>query len=148
MSNPAACPAVKILLVDDNPGDIRLTREALKEGNIHHHLRIAMSGDEALTMLRHSRSDERAPLPDMILLDLNLPGKSGLEVLAEIKADDVLKKIPVVMLTTSGDAQDIQTAYDCHANCYIVKPVELDKFIQVIKSLENFWVGVVTLPVK
>lgn len=148
MNHPAACIPIDILLVDDNPGDIRLTREVLKEGNICHDLQVAMSGEEAMTLLRTSGGDGGTALPGIILLDLNLPGRSGLEVLAKIKADAGLKRIPVVMLSSSAAEQDIRQAYDLHANCYIVKPVDLDKFIEVVKSLENFWVNVVRLPGK
>lgn len=138
MAEQSSSLPINILLVDDNPGDIRLTMEALKEGNVCHQLRIARNCSEALAILRCNDDKEFHALPDIILLDVNLPDTNGLEILAEIKADDKLKKIPVVMLTTSDAERDIQTAYDLHANCYIVKPVELDKFIQVVKSLESF----------
>lgn len=149
MENKAIiCTPIDILLVDDNPGDIRLTREALKEGNICHDLRVAMSGKEALELLRGERKGISAVLPDIILLDLNLPGENGLEILTEIKGDAVLKRIPVVIFSTSAAEQDIRKAYALHANCYIVKPVGLDNFIEVVKSLENFWGKVVRLPAK
>lgn len=142
----AACTKIEILLVDDNPGDIRLTREALSEENLCHELRVVRSGSEALAMLRHNGRDEEAPLPDLILLDVNLPELTGLEFLAEIKADKRLGRIPVVMLSTSAAEKDICRAYDGHANCYVVKPAELEEFIGVMKSLVNFWVSVASLP--
>jgi two-component system response regulator len=145
MADTPAGSIIKILLIDDSPGDIRLTTEALKESRLNHQLIVAQSSREALALLRNG-VNLASGLPDIILLDINLPERSGLEILAEIKSDEYLKKIPVVMLTTSGEAADVRTAYDLHANCYIVKPTDFDKFIQVIQSLENFWVSVAKLP--
>ncbi len=137
---------VEILLVEDNPGDVRLTREALKEGKVHNNLSVVGDGVEALAFLRREGRWRDAPRPDVILLDLNLPRKDGREVLAEIKADAVLRAIPVMVLTTSTAEQDILRTYDLHANCYITKPVDLDQFITVVKSIEDFWFTIVTLP--
>jgi len=138
--------SVEILLVEDNPGDVRLTREALKEGKIRNNLHVAMDGVEALAFLRQEGAHAGAPRPDIILLDLNLPRKNGREVLEEIKEDPVLRQIPVVVLTTSEAEQDVARAYTLHANCYISKPVDLDQFINVIRSIEDFWLTVVKLP--
>jgi two-component system, chemotaxis family, response regulator Rcp1 len=137
---------VEILLVEDNPGDVRLTREALKEGKVRNNLHVAMDGIEALAFLRRQGQYLDAPRPDVILLDLNLPKKDGREVLAEIKDDPDLRRIPVVILTTSQAEKDIVSTYDLHANCYITKPVELDEFIQVVKSIDEFWLTIVKLP--
>jgi len=138
--------AVEVMLVEDNPGDVRLTREALREGKIRNRLHVARDGVEALAFLRRAGTHHAAPRPDLILLDLNLPRKDGREVLAEIKADPDLKRIPVVVLTTSEDEEDILSSYNLHANCYIAKPVDLEHFIGVIKSIEDFWLAVVKLP--
>lgn len=138
--------AIEILLVEDNPGDARLTQEALKEGKIHTNLRVARDGIEAMAVLRREAPFADAVRPDLILLDLNLPKKDGREVLAEIRADPALKRIPVVVLTTSEAEQDILRAYDLHCNCYITKPVDLDRFITILQSIENFWLTVVKLP--
>ena len=137
---------VEILLVEDNPGDVRLTREALRDGRIHTHLSIASDGEEALAFLRRQGKFGDAPRPDLILLDLNLPRRSGREVLSEIKRDDSLRRIPVVVLTTSAAEQDVLASYDLNANCFITKPVDLDQFIRVIRSIEDFWLTVVKLP--
>lgn len=137
---------VQILLVEDNPGDVRLTIEALKEAKVLNKLIIVKDGVEALSLLRQEGVHAQAARPDLILLDLNLPKKDGREVLAEIKNDDKLKHIPVVILTTSRDEQDVLKSYNLHANCYISKPVELDQFIRVVKSIEDFWLGIVVLP--
>ncbi|WP_447976932.1 response regulator [Candidatus Nitrospira bockiana] len=137
---------IEILLIEDNPADVRLTMEALKEGKVLNHLTVAKDGMEALTILRRQGRYGDRPLPDLILLDLNLPGKDGREVLADIKNDDTLKRIPVVILTTSQDEQDVLKSYSLHANCYITKPVDLEQFIRVIKSIEDFWLGIVVLP--
>ncbi len=139
---------IEILLVEDNPGDVRLTQEALKEGKILNNLHMAKDGVEAISFLRREGGYENAVRPDLILLDLNLPKKDGREVLTEIKKDEALKRIPVVVLTTSRAEEDIIRTYDCHANCYITKPVDFDQFINVIKSIENFWLSVVKLPHK
>ena len=137
---------VEILLVEDNPGDIRLIVEVLKEGKIHNHLSVVEDGEEALAYLRREGSYQDVILPDIILLDLNLPKISGTEVLAEIKKDPLLKYIPVIILTTSEAEQDILRAYDLHANCYITKPVNLEQFLTVVRSIENFWLTIVKLP--
>ena len=139
---------IEILLVEDNPGDVRLTQEALKEGKILNNLHMAKDGVEALSFLQRKGEHENAARPDLILLDLNLPKKDGREVLAEIKKDEELRGIPLVVLTTSRAEEDIIKTYDCHANCYITKPVDFDQFINVIKSIENFWLSVVKLPHK
>jgi len=151
-TNPKMCykymrdKIVEILLVEDNPGDIRLTQEALKEGNIPNNLHTVMDGAEAIKFLFREGSYADSKRPDLILLDLNLPKKDGREVLGKIKADDDLKKIPVVVLTTSNAESDILKAYDLHANCYITKPVDFNRFIEVIKSIEQFWLTIVRLP--
>lgn len=137
---------INILLVEDNPADVRLTEEAFKEGGILNKLYVAKDGEEALSMLASNGSNSRIPRPDLILLDLNLPRKDGREVLEQIKDDERLKRIPVVILTTSNAQQDILKAYDLHANCYITKPVDLDQFFTVIKSIEDFWLTIVRLP--
>jgi len=137
---------VEILLVEDNPGDVRLTVEALREARVVNHLNVSRDGVEALAFLRHEGRYADAPRPDLILLDLNLPRKDGREVLAEIKEDGTLKSIPVVVLTTSQAEQDVAKSYNLNANCYIAKPVDLDRFIQVVRSIEDFWLTVVTLP--
>ena len=137
---------VEILLVEDNPGDVRLTREAWKEGKLRNNLHVAEDGVEALAFLRKQGRHAGAARPDLILLDLNLPRKDGREVLAEIKQDPSVKHIPVVILTTSKAEQDILKAYDLHANCYIAKPLDMDQFIRVVKSIEEFWLETVTLP--
>src|ERR687892_1829962 len=133
---------VEVLLVEDNPGDVRLTKEALKEGRILNHVNVVGDGVEALSYLRRQGGHAAAVRPDLILLDLNLPRKDGREVLAEIKADPDLRRIPVVVLTTSKAEEDIFRSYDLHANCYITKPVDLDQFINVVKTIESFWFSV------
>jgi len=132
---------IHILLVEDNPGDVRLTIEALKESQYPNTLHVASDGVEALEYLRSQR------LPDLILLDLNLPRRSGREVLAEIKSDPALRRIPVMVLSTSRSELDVQFSYDHHANCYIQKPMELDRFFDIVRSIEQFWCSVVSLPV-
>ena len=137
---------VEILLVEDNPGDERLTREALKEGKVYSNLHWVKDGVEAMEFLRREGKFQDAPRPDIILLDLNLPKKDGREVLQDIKNDEVLKRIPVVVLTTSKAEEDVLRTYNLHANCYVTKPVDLEKFIVVVKSIDVFWLTVVTLP--
>jgi chemotaxis family two-component system response regulator Rcp1 len=137
---------IDILLVEDNPGDVRLTREALLEGKVLNSLHVVGDGIEALRFLRHAGPYARSPHPDIILLDLNLPRMDGREVLAEIKSDPNLRRIPVVILTTSKSEEDIIKSYDLHANCFITKPVDLDQFITVVKSVEEFWFTIVKLP--
>ena len=141
-----AAPPVEILLVEDNPGDERLTREALKEGKVYNNFHWVKDGVEAMEFLRRQGSYKDAPRPDIVLLDLNLPKKDGREVLQEIKTDEDLKRIPVVVLTTSKAEEDVLRTYNLHANCYVTKPVDLEKFIVVVKSIDVFWLTVVTLP--
>jgi len=137
---------IEVLLVEDNPGDVRLTIEALKEAKVSNNLHIAVDGVEAMAFLRREGKFAEAPHPDLVLLDLNLPKKDGREVLAEIKSDPALRRIPVVVMTTSKAEEDILRSYDLHANCYITKPVDLDQFITVVKSIEDFWLTIVKLP--
>jgi two-component system, chemotaxis family, response regulator Rcp1 len=137
---------IDILLVEDNPGDERLTREALKEGKVYSNLHWVKDGVEAMQFLWREGKYGSAPRPEIILLDLNLPRKDGREVLQEIKADDELRRIPVVILTTSKAEEDVLRTYNLHANCYVTKPVDLEKFIVVVKSIDDFWLTVVTLP--
>jgi CheY-like chemotaxis protein len=136
----------EVLLVEDNPGDVRLTREVLREGKISNRLSVAVDGVEALAFLRKEAAYAEAPRPDLILLDLNLPRKDGREVLAEIKDDPQLRQIPVVILTTSKAEEDIIKSYKLHANCYITKPVDFEQFIGVVRSIESFWLCLVRLP--
>lgn len=137
---------VEILLVEDNPGDVRLTQEVFKEGKVRNLLNVVLNGEEAMAFLHQKGRFANAPRPDIILLDLNLPRKDGREVLAEIKADPDLKRIPVVILTTSQAESDLIQSYNLHANCYIVKPVDLDHFIDVVRTVEGFWLQIVKLP--
>ncbi|HQV47787.1 MAG: response regulator [Dokdonella sp.] len=149
--NATAAPfsqVVEILLVEDNEGDIRLTREALKEGRIRNRLNVVSDGEQALRFLRREQEFAGMPRPDLVLLDLNLPRLDGREVLAAIKKDPDLKQIPVVVLTSSRADEDLLKAYDSHANCYISKPVGFEDFMQVIRSIENFWLTIVVLPPK
>lgn len=137
---------INILLIEDNPGDIRLTREVLKEGKIRNSLSVITDGEEAILFLNKIGQYKAVQSPDIILLDLNLPKKDGREVLAEIKKDPVLLRIPVIVLTTSSAEKDILNMYDHHANCYITKPVDFDQFINVVRSIEDFWLSIVKLP--
>ena len=137
---------IDILLVDDNPADIRLTQEAFKEVKIHSTLHIVRDGAEALSFLQRTDRFSAAPRPDLILLDLNLPKKDGREVLAELKNTPAFKSIPIVILTTSSAEEDILHTYNHHANCYITKPADLDEFIDVVKQIEQFWLSIVQLP--
>jgi chemotaxis family two-component system response regulator Rcp1 len=146
MYDRGSMEGIEILLVEDNPGDVRLTREALRDGKIVNSLHVAEDGVDALAFLRREGKHRNAVRPELILLDLNLPKKDGREVLAEIKADEDLKRIPVVVLTSSQAEQDIVKSYNLHANCYVTKPVDLDQFITVVKSIEHFWLKVVKLP--
>ena len=146
MSSNSDGSLVEILLVEDNPGDVRLTQEAMKEGKMRNRLSVAVDGVEAMAFLRQEGKFADAPRPDVILLDLNLPKKDGRTVLAEIKADPDLKRIPVVILTSSKADDDILNSYDSHANCYITKPSDLEQFIDVVKSVEGFWFQIVKLP--
>jgi CheY-like chemotaxis protein len=137
---------IEILLVEDNPGDVRLTKEALKEGKVYSNLHTVKDGVEAMEYLRKQGKYAAVPRPDIILLDLNLPRKDGREVLEEIKSDSSLKRIPVVVLTTSKAEEDVLRTYNLHANCYVTKPVDLEKFMVVVKTIDSFWLTVVTLP--
>jgi two-component system, chemotaxis family, response regulator Rcp1 len=137
---------VEILLVEDNPGDIRLTQEALKDAKVSNHLNIARDGEEALQFLRKEKTYANVVTPDIIFLDLNLPKLDGREVLEIIKSDRILQLIPVVILTSSDAERDIVQTYNLHANCYVVKPVDFKKFIDVIKSINDFWLTVVKFP--
>jgi CheY-like chemotaxis protein len=139
---------IDILLVEDNPGDVRLAQEALKDSKVSNNMIVVEDGVEAMEYLHRRGKYANAPHPDLILLDLNLPRKNGREVLAEIKSDDSLKRIPVVVLTVSRDEQDILKAYDLHANCYITKPIDLEQFIKITKTIEEFWLTIVRLPPK
>ena len=137
---------IEILLVEDNPGDVDLTRESMKDSKVRNELHVAGDGEEAMTFMRRKGKHTNAPRPDLVLLDLNLPKKDGKEVLAEIKSDEDLKRIPVVILTISKSEEDILTTYNLHANCYITKPIDLNQFIKVVKSIEDFWLAIVKLP--
>ena len=138
--------AIVVLLVEDSPGDVRLTQEAFKDAKVHINLHVASDGAEAMDFLNRVGKHATVPRPDLILLDLNLPKKDGREVLAEIKESDALKSIPVVILTTSASDKDILRSYRLHANCYITKPVDLDGFLSVVKSIDSFWLSIVKLP--
>ena len=146
MNLRGASRPVEILLVEDNPDDVALTEEALRVGKVWNNLSVAGDGVVALEFLRRTGEYADAPHPDLILLDLNLPKKDGREVLSEIKTDDALKHIPVVVLTTSQAEQDIVSSYELHANCYVTKPVDLDEFIKIVQSIEEFWFTIVKLP--
>jgi chemotaxis family two-component system response regulator Rcp1 len=137
---------IEILLVEDSPGDVRLTQEALRDAKVQNNLHVASDGMEALSFLGRQGKNANAPRPDLILLDLNLPKKGGRAVLEEIKLDPSLKSIPVVILTTSAAEEDILRSYQLHANCYITKPVDLDQFLKVVKTIDNFWLAIVKLP--
>jgi CheY-like chemotaxis protein len=138
--------SIEILLVEDSPGDVRLTQEALRDSKLINNLSVVSDGVQAMTFLRKQGAYSDAPRPDLILLDLNLPKKDGREVLKEIKSDPNLLRIPVVILTTSNNEKDILTTYNLHANCYITKPVDFNQFITVVKSIEHFWFSIVKLP--
>jgi CheY-like chemotaxis protein len=138
--------AMQVLLVEDNPGDVRLTREALKDAKVYLELHVVSDGAKAMEFLRKEGQYRDVPRPDLILLDLNLPRKDGREVLAEIKTDPLLLTIPVVILTTSAAEADIQRTYQLHANCFISKPVDMEGFLTVVHSIDDFWLSVVRLP--
>ena len=138
--------AIEILYVEDNPGDVRLTQEALKSNKMSNNLHVVVDGVDALAFLRKEGKYADAPRPDLILLDLNLPKKDGREVLTEIKEDEEFKRIPVVILTTSQDEEDVIKAYNNYANCYITKPVSFDDFVKVVRTIESFWLTIVKLP--
>ncbi|HUU09776.1 MAG TPA: response regulator [Phycisphaerae bacterium] len=146
MTTLTSTKPAEVLLVEDNPGDARLTQEALKEGKVLNVVHVASDGEEALKFLHREGPFADMPRPDLILLDLNLPKKDGRQVLAEIKADPDLMRIPVVILTTSKAEEDILRTYNLHANCYITKPVDLEQFLNVVQSIEDFWLAVVQLP--
>jgi chemotaxis family two-component system response regulator Rcp1 len=146
--NRFSCPPIQVLLVEDNPADVRLTQEAFRDAKMHLDLHVAMDGMEAMEFLLRQGGFSDSPRPDLILLDLNLPRKDGREVLAEVKSSDALKSIPVVVLTTSASDADIERSYLLHANCYISKPVDLDGFLSVVQSIDDFWLTVVRLPPK
>ena len=137
---------VEILLVEDSPGDVRLTKEALKDSKVANNLTVAEDGVEAMALLRREGKYAESVRPDLILLDLNLPRKDGRQVLEELKADEALRSIPVIILTTSQADEDIIRTYNLHANCYITKPVDLDKFLEVVRTIEDFWLSIVKLP--
>jgi two-component system, chemotaxis family, response regulator Rcp1 len=139
---------IQILMVEDNPGDVRLTKEALKDAKVSNTLYVVEDGVAALDFLYRRGDYSDAPRPDLILLDLNLPKKNGREVLGEIKQDEQLKMIPVVILTTSQAEEDVVRAYRLHANCYIVKPVDFVQFTKIVWTIEDFWLSIVTLPTK
>ena len=139
---------VEILMVEDNPADVRLTREAFKDAKVLNHMNVVVDGEEAMAFLRQEGKYADAPRPELILLDLNLPKKDGREVLAEIKKDPELKRIPIVVLTTSDDEKDVLKAYDLHVNAYVRNPVVLHQFMKVVEAVEDFWLTVVRLPVK
>jgi two-component system response regulator len=137
---------IQVLLVEDNPGDVRLTREALKEEKVWNNLHVVEDGEAAIAFTKQTGQYANAPRPDIILLDLNLPKKDGREVLAVLKADENLKRIPVVILTSSKAEEDILKAYNLNANCYITKPVDFEQFIRVVRAIEEFWLTIVKLP--
>jgi two-component system response regulator len=139
---------IQILLVEDNPGDVRLTEEALKDAKVHTLLNVAKDGVEALAFLRKTGKYADAPMPDIILLDLNLPRMNGLEVLKEIKNDERLRQIPVVVITSSKAEEDVAKSYHLHANCYITKPIDFSQFIVMVQSIETFWFTIVRLPTR
>lgn len=140
--------SINILLVEDNPGDADLAREALESSKMNNNLQWVDDGEKAMAFLRREGPYSKAPRPDLILLDLNLPKKDGRQVLAEIKSDEGLKRIPVVILTTSQAEEDVLKTYNLHANCYITKPIDLNQFLRVVRSIEDFWLSIVVLPPK
>jgi chemotaxis family two-component system response regulator Rcp1 len=145
-SNRTSAQPLEVLLVEDSPGDVRLTQEALKDAKVHINLRVVRDGIDAIAFLMREGEYATVPRPDLILLDLNLPRKDGREVLKEIKENPELKSIPVVILTTSASEADILRSYLLHANCYVTKPVNLDGFLTVVKSIDSFWLSIVKLP--
>lgn len=146
METKVSVRPIDILLVEDNPGDIDLTREALGMGKLHNSLHVVQDGVAAMDFLRKAGKYGNSPRPDLIILDLNLPKKDGRQVLLEIKEDKDLKRIPVVILTTSGAEEDILKTYNLHANCFITKPIDFKQFLHVVKSIEEFWLSIVVLP--
>jgi CheY-like chemotaxis protein len=146
MTNHRLVKSINILLVEDNPGDADLAREALSDSKMNNALQVVDDGEKAMAYLRREGSYHDAPRPDLILLDLNLPKKDGRQVLAEIKSDPGLMRIPVVILTTSRAEEDVLKSYNLHANCYITKPIDLGQFLRVVRSIEDFWLSIVVLP--
>jgi len=146
MSNPEKLEVIDVLLVEDDPGDVLLIREAFEDNKVHNRLHVVPDGVEALTFLRQEGEHADAPRPDLVLLDLNLPRKDGREVLAEVKGDESLQHIPVVVLTTSKAEEDVLRSYKLHANAYVTKPVDFDRFIEVVRQIDEFFVTVVKLP--
>jgi chemotaxis family two-component system response regulator Rcp1 len=146
MTTKAVGEMIDILLVEDNEGDARLAKEALRDSKIRNTLHHVTDGEEAMAFLRKEGKYSKLPRPDLILLDLNLPKKDGRQVLAEIKGDENLRRIPVVILTVSSAEEDVLKAYNLHANCYITKPLDLDQFMKVVRSVEDFWLTIVKLP--
>jgi len=146
MNAETRATSIEILLVEDNPGDVRLTREALKDGKVRNNLHVVEDGEAAIAFVKQTGPYTNAPRPDLILLDLNLPRKDGREVLVILKADEKLKRIPVVILTSSKAEEDILKAYNLNANCYITKPVDFEQFIKVVRAIEEFWLTIVRLP--
>ncbi len=146
MDSASLLRPIDILLVEDSPADVRLTEEAFREGKVRNRLWVVQDGEQAMAFLHQTGEYAQAPRPDLILLDLNLPRKDGRKVLQEIKEHPVLRRIPVVVLTTSRDEVDVLKAYQLHANCYITKPVDFDRFMEVIRTVEGFWLSVVQLP--
>ena len=144
--NPRQAEAIEILLIEDNPGDIALTREALRRSKINNALNVVNDGEEAMAFLKHKPGYEDSPTPHLVLLDLNLPGIDGRELLAQVKADPELRRIPVVVMTSSQADEDIVLSYDSHANCYITKPLNMDSFKKVVEAIDEFWFSVVRLP--
>lgn len=137
---------VEILLVEDNPADVKLTQQALEDGKIANNLRVARDGEEALAYLNREGQFAEASRPDLVLLDLNLPKMNGWEVLKAVKANPDLRRLPVVILSTSGMEEDVLRSYDLHANCYVTKPVDLDQFIKIVQEIKEFWIEIVRLP--
>ncbi len=148
MTDPLAQPLlpIEVLLVEDDPGDVLMTREAFADHKVKNNLHVVSDGVEALSFLRAEGEFRDAPRPDLILLDLNLPRKDGRDVLAEVKTDEALRRIPVVVLTTSEAEEDVMRSYDLHANAYITKPVDFDRFVDVVRHIDEFFVSVVRLP--
>lgn len=146
MCDIPGCKSIEVLLVEDNPGDVRLIQEALKDARIHVHITVARDGLEALTVLRQEGKYSSVALPDLVLLDLNLPRLNGHEVLATIKQDELLRRIPVVIVTSSKADQDVAASYQLHANCFVTKPVDLDQFFSVVQAIRDFWFVIVKLP--
>lgn len=148
MNGPTNPRVLELLLVEDNPGDVDLTKVALKKCMIANHVAVARDGEEAMAILHRQGEHVGAARPDLVFLDLNMPKKNGMEVLQEIKQDPSLRRIPVVVMTSSKAEEDILRSYDLHANCFVTKPVDLDQFRTVVKSIEDFWFSLVRLPTK